>query len=251
PSTGEPIQIGASELPVFIQQRGQDVRALIAERGREARAAAGRAQSESQFQRSQAATESRFQRRAPSGLSVSFDEQGRPIVSTGSQLPRLTESQGKATALALRGTEATDQMSALEDAGYRPGLITQAQQFAGNRLGSKNRFLSEEGQRYEQAALNFGTAIGRFESGAAIPEAEWLRFTQQYMALPGSTDAEIAQKRQNRETAIRGIRIAAGPGRAQIPPLTGELSPSPGAESAVTPGETIQLPNGTTVEFLD
>ncbi|MCI0417700.1 MAG: hypothetical protein L0312_00525, partial [Acidobacteria bacterium] len=66
PSTGQPIQIGASELPVFIQQRGQDVRALIAEKGREARAAASRAQSESQFSRSQAAIESRFQRRPAS-----------------------------------------------------------------------------------------------------------------------------------------------------------------------------------------
>lgn len=148
---------------------------------------------------------------ARGGTEISYDEQGRPVIRMGGSKP-LTEAQGKATALGLRGGEATQQLKDIEDSGYRPTTATQLKQFAGEVMGSKNRYLDPEGQKYEQALLNFGTAIGRFESGAAIPETEWQRFVEQYGARPGSSDEELAQKQQNRETAIIGMDIAAGPG---------------------------------------
>lgn len=155
------------------------------------------------------------------GLSVTTNPDGTTSISYGGAARPLTEAQGKATALGMRGGEAADQLNAIESTGYVPTLATGAKQYVGEALGSKNLYLDAEAQMYEQALLNFGTAIGRFESGAAIPEPEWNRFVNQYGARPGSTPEEIAQKRQNRETAIRGIGVAAGPGRTALPPSPG------------------------------
>jgi hypothetical protein len=133
--------------------------------------------------------------------------------------PKLTEAQGKATAFAMRGTEANDQLSALElgsenEAPYRPDTGTQVGKWAGGMTGSPNRFLTPTGQKYEQAKLNFLTAVLRLESGAAIPPGEIETGNQQYFAMPGDSDEVLAQKKQNRNTAMKAMDVVAGPGRA-------------------------------------
>jgi hypothetical protein len=65
---------------------------------------------------------------------------------------------------------------------------------------------------YDQAKRDFINAILRRESGAVISEEEFANAEQQYFPQPGDGPEVIAQKRANRENAIRGIEVSAGQG---------------------------------------
>ena len=66
-------------------------------------------------------------------------------------------------------------------------------------------------QQVEQAQRNFVNAILRQESGAAIADSEFANAQKQYFPQPGDSKQVILQKKQNRETAIAGLQVMAGP----------------------------------------
>lgn len=155
---------------------------------------------------------------------------------------KLTEGQAGATNFGIRMSEADKILSGLEGKGVKDtGLIrTGVSGIAGtvpligeslgkgvdnvfNVLPSIMGGLSREQQQIMQARVNFVTAVLRKESGASISPSEFATAEKTYFPAAGDDPETIRQKQQARQTAIRGMKIQAGPGAAEIDK---NLSPS-------------------------
>jgi hypothetical protein len=140
-----------------------------------------------------------------------------PTSKTGADgLPKLTESQGKANLYHSRALEADKIISDLE--GKTSPMAINAKNAAGRVWGvgglleaGANKVLSNENQMAEQGQRNFLNAILRLESGAVIGESEFDSGKRQYFTQPGDSKDVIDQKRQNRKTAIEGLKVMSGP----------------------------------------
>lgn len=117
-----------------------------------------------------------------------------------------TADQFKAATFAERTSQANDVLAGIES------QFTDRMAIGGflpNFLQGPDR------QQFEQAKRNFVNAVLRRESGAAISPTEFQSAELQYFAQPGDSAAVLEQKRQNRETAINGLRREAGPALSQ------------------------------------
>jgi len=133
----------------------------------------------------------------------------------------LTEFQGKSTAFGLRAQAAHDILNELATAGNAmPSVLKQSVQgipLVGGALGmGANVMASGPQQQVEQAQRDFINAVLRQESGAVISDSEFINARQQYFPQPGDSPKVIEQKRANRERAIEGFKVSAGPGAGQI-----------------------------------
>jgi len=136
---------------------------------------------------------------------------GEGLVRPGQDKP-LTEAQGKAV---MYGTRAAQGHNILDKVGssYNPAVVS-AMHYTGNTplIGSAvNASATPADQQVAQAQRNFLSAILRQESGAAISEGEWRYAREQYFPQPGDKPPVIAQKKANRELAIKGFGTIAGP----------------------------------------
>lgn len=126
----------------------------------------------------------------------------------------MTEFQGKSAGFADRAQEADQILSGLN---YSPAALNskasaESTPLIGGLLGSAaNALTSSENQQAEQAQRNFINAILRQESGAAIGQSEFDNARKQYFPQPGDSKEVIAQKAENRKTAIAGLQRSAGP----------------------------------------
>jgi hypothetical protein len=164
----------------------------------------------------------------------------------------LTEYQGKSTAFAIRAKQAHDILNVVGENGkVQPGLIkriAEATPLIGEGLGTSLNFTqSDAQQQIEQAQRNFVNAVLRQESGAAINESEFNNAKKQYFPQPGDSAAVIEQKRLNREAAIQGFEVSAGPGaKKTTPPSAGPARISSDSEyNALPSGATFTAPDGT------
>lgn len=145
----------------------------------------------------------------------------------------LTESQGKATGMAIRARESADIINELEKGGTT-GMISGAKEsvragldkipVVGPSLGSSvgglinKTVVPASSQRYEQAKRDFVNAVLRVESGASISQSEFDNADRQYFPQSGDSTAVIEQKRKNRETAIKALTTQGGnEGAKQVP----------------------------------
>lgn len=160
---------------------------------------------------------------AQSGMALSIGPDGQVQFTTGGAAPlKLTESQGKATGFFGRAQASNQTITSLENAGtdFAQAIMGQVP-LAGNYL------ITPEFQQYSQAKRDFINAILRQESGAVIGDQEFANADLQYFPQPGDDAKTIEQKRQNRENAIRGLEVVAGPG-AQAVSGTNEQKPAGG-----------------------
>lgn len=132
----------------------------------------------------------------------------------------LTEAQGKATGFALRAEQAHKILDVVgKDGKVQPGVLKRVGEsvpLVGEGLGTMlNVTQTPQQQQVEQAQRAFVNAILRQESGAAINESEFNNAKKQYFPQPGDSKQVIDQKRANRETAIKSLEVAAGPGMKQ------------------------------------
>lgn len=123
-----------------------------------------------------------------------------PQRGTRDEKPPTTE-QFKAATFAERTAQANEVLADIEG-GFTNKLALGG--FLPNFLQGPER------QQFEQAKRNFVNAVLRRESGAAISPSEFSSAELQYFAQPGDSAAVLEQKRQNRETAINGLRREAG-----------------------------------------
>lgn len=159
---------------------------------------------------------------------------GKPIASSAAPKP-LNEGQSNATTYGLRMQEADKILKDLEAKGnFDTGRIRAgvsgtlgALPLVGDSLrgGSDNIFnwlpsamggLNPEEQQTMNARVNFITAVLRKESGAAIGQNEFDTAEKLYFPQPGDSPAVVQQKQSARQQAIKGMKISAGPGAADI-----------------------------------
>jgi hypothetical protein len=168
--------------------------------------------------------------------SVNVGDGGRPaMVPVTGKAPALTESQGASVTYGMRMKEAHDALTSLEKQGEMntgrirgavggvvglvPLIGDKLEGVTGsiyNALPQIMGGLSPEQQQVQQARINFITAQLRKESGASISVPEFSTAEKLYFPQPGDDAKTIAQKQKTRETAIRGMKIQAGPGAKNI-----------------------------------
>lgn len=158
----------------------------------------------------------------------------------------LTESQGKATGMALRAQKAHDALLTLEDAGTKTGgiikqgvegvpLIGGALGMGVNSLPSWAGGPSAPQQQVEQAQRDFVNAALRVESGASISQSEFDNARKQYFTQPGDSPEVIAQKKRNRETEIESLKLQAGSGSKNVVAQARPTKPLGGSDMAKAP----------------
>lgn len=116
----------------------------------------------------------------------------------------MTEAQANANLFATRMEKADETLAKLDTQGTDFFAAIAAKAPGGNYL------LTPEYQMFMQAKLDFLNAVLRKESGAVIGAEELAKGDQQYFPQPGDSPEVIAQKAQNRKTAIEGIKAASG-----------------------------------------
>jgi hypothetical protein len=132
------------------------------------------------------------------------------IVQGGPAGLDLTEGQSKATGFFGRSKASNQIVSGLEQEG------TQLRNVISGAVPLGNYLRTPEGQQYDQAKRDFINAVLRQESGAVIGESEFANADLQYFPQPGDGPEVIAQKRRNREMAVRALEVSAGEGAAVI-----------------------------------
>lgn len=125
----------------------------------------------------------------------------------------LTESQSKSVGYLQRAVEAQSTLNTVS--GYKPNIAAENLDnlASGNPLRGS---LSQTDRRALSGARAFISAILRQESGAAIGAEEFRSAYQTYFPLPGDGPEVQADKRRQREAAIRALRTAAGPGSDSV-----------------------------------
>ena len=118
----------------------------------------------------------------------------------------LTEVQGKAGLFASRMQDAEP---IIEKLGGTVGTNLNERTKASIPIAG-NYLVSPDYQSLEQAERNFANATLRQESGASINASEFENAVKQYFPRPGDKPDVIAQKAQNRATAIEQMGQAAG-----------------------------------------
>jgi hypothetical protein len=153
----------------------------------------------------------------------------------------LTESQGNATGFGMRAFESNRLLSDLESKGtvsggrikgLVEGTLNALVPYQGEKLaagaGNVMNVLpgvlggpNDQQQQYQQAKMNFITAVLRKESGASIAPSEFETEDKKYFPQPGESAKTIAQKQKAREMAVEALKIMAGPGAKNIGANTG------------------------------
>lgn len=141
-------------------------------------------------------------RLAPDGQTLEFIPGGPADPSTPKGKGNLTEGQSKSLVYAARMQEA----NAIFDELAQGGKTTATPGSTAPLIGDAITALSgADNQRLVQAKRDFMTAVLRRESGAVISDSEFTNGDKQYFPQIGDSQEVIAQKRRNREIAMRGI----------------------------------------------
>lgn len=173
--------------------------------------------------------------RVPSGYRVAADGTlefipggpADPASKAGGGKP-LTEGQSKALLFGTRMKESNDILEGLAAEGVdRPSVLKRAADAVPGLIGGgalqtgANALQSEKQQQVEQAQRDFLNAVLRRESGAVIADSEFENGKKQYFPAIGDEPAVIAQKKRNREVAMRGILEEVPDGDARVNKVRG------------------------------
>lgn len=129
--------------------------------------------------------------------------------AVGQKLPRersLIKGQER-TALAFYN-RAKDAESAIAPLEERIASLPLPQQF--QLRFAPNVAQSSDQQVYRQAQRAFTEARLRKESGAAIPNSEYVNDSKTYFAQPGDTKETIKRKREARQMVLNGLKFSSG-----------------------------------------
>lgn len=160
--------------------------------------------------------------RIPAGYRMAADGQSLEFIPGGPADPTskagggkpLTEGQSKAL---LFGTRMQEANSILEELAQNGVTTSVPGSRAGYGLGAAiNALQPADRQRLDQAKRDFLNAVLRRESGAVIADTEFNNGDKQYFPQPGDSEAVIAQKKRNREVAMRGILAEVPDGDSRV-----------------------------------
>jgi len=138
----------------------------------------------------------------PEGL-----EAGEKVIGEGA--PKFNNDEKLAGAFANRMIKATSTFENVTAGGYDPSNM---RDFASSTLPLALRAsaLSDSGQQYLAAKMDFITAVLRKESGASISDTEFANEDLKYFPQPGEGAAVIEQKRIARKTALESMKAQSG-----------------------------------------
>lgn len=165
--------------------------------------------------------------RIPSGYRLAADGQSLEFIPGGPSDPAskagggkpLTEGQSKALLFGTRMQEANSILDELASNGVTTSVPGSR---AGFGLGTAiNALQPADRQRLDQAKRDFLNAVLRRESGAVIADTEFNNGDKQYFPQPGDSEAVIAQKKRNREVAMRGILAEVPDGDSRVAQVRG------------------------------
>lgn len=159
---------------------------------------------------------------------------------------KFTEVQAKTGGFANR-VEASNKIAGdLEDTlGFDATSISEA--IKGAVPGFGNILSSEDRQVYNQAKLDFITAVLRLESGAAIAPKEFEKEDKKYFPQPGDKPKVIANKRKARE---RQFRILKGGSGGAYEAMRSQIDePADTATGEMTQEQYSKLPSGATYTY--
>lgn len=179
--------------------------------------------------------------RVPSGYRLAADGQSLEFIPGGPADPSskagggkpLTEGQSKALLFGTRMQEANEVLDALATDGK---VFSTPGSTAGYGIGATvNALNSSGGQQLDQAKRNFLNAVLRRESGAVIADSEFANADKQYFPQIGDSKDVIAQKKRNREVAMRGILAEVPDADSRIAQVRGTGAPKPEASAPKGP----------------
>lgn len=173
---------------------------------------------------------------------------GAPLQGKGGGL---NDTQSKALLYGARMRAGNKIMDKLSAGGTNiPSLTKGAAErvpLLGGALGAaaNSMVASPEEQQLEQAQRDFVNAALRRESGAAISPSEFDSARKQYFPSVGDSKAVIAQKKANRELAVRGMMSEVPEAQRDSLDTPDAPPPAAGIPSATGPnGEVIYFRNG-------
>lgn len=127
----------------------------------------------------------------------------------GEKAPKFNNDEKLAAAFSNRMIDSVNVFEKVTGQGYDPSNL---RDYAASNLPLSLRAtaLTDEGQQYLAAKMNFITAVLRKESGAAISDTEFANEDLKYFPQVGESDAVIEQKRLARKTAIDSMKAQSG-----------------------------------------
>jgi len=167
-----------------------------------------------------------------------------PASKAGGGKP-LTEGQSKALLFGTRMKESNEILEGLAsgpDGVDRPSNFKRVAELVPGVMGGgaltavANVTQSDKQQQVEQAQRDFLNAVLRRESGAVIGESEFESGRKQYFPAIGDSDAVKAQKKRNREVAMRGILEEVPDGESRVAKVRG---PKASGTAATPPAAAI------------
>lgn len=141
------------------------------------------------------------------GLSITYDEAGRPIVQMGGSGKPPTEMNQKYEQFFIRSSGANKILDRLDTALAKPEAYIAEY---GPKVAS-DYLNSEEYKLAKQSADEFLSTIIRPDTGAALTDKEFDIYGQIFLPRPNDTPAIIAQKRESRVRAIEALKAGMKP----------------------------------------
>lgn len=159
---------------------------------------------------------------------------------------QMTEKQAAAVLFLGRAVPSHEMVNGLDSK-----VMTDIAQKGMSSIPIAGNFLtSDETKKFNNAKLNFITAVLRPESGATIQPSEYSDAERLYFPVPGDPPVIIQQKQQAREQEIAGLKLMAS---GQIPFEYGGAKPSErlaamqsGQAAVVAGGQPGAVPPGNT-----
>ena len=140
------------------------------------------------------------------GFEMSYDAEGRPVVSMGGSKKPFTGEQAKALANITLAEKALKDMDDLDAEEFDPASTLGAAGVAAAGTTGLNMFAPEKAQRQNAANIAFAQSINYQRSGAATPEPEYKRAVQSVIPKLGDKPEAKAAKRNYRIALVEAVK---------------------------------------------
>jgi hypothetical protein len=150
---------------------------------------------------------------------IVYGQDGQPIVYEGAAdgAPKpLREFEAKAVQFNTRMVESLPRVEASEKAIEEKGGVSIWDQATSSEMGKRfggNFLTSNEFQTYQGAAREWIAGLLRLDSGAAVPETEFVRYFSTFFYEAGDNEKTRANKRSAREATMKALQQIVPPDR--------------------------------------
>lgn len=163
------------------------------------------------------------------GVEMSYDAEGRPVISVGGKGAKLTEQQAKNATNATAAEQAQAEMDAVRKSGFDPSSLGGAAQVFGADIPGIRNLVSDEAQTQASANRNLSAALNYARSGANITELELENTQKALLDRQGDKPDVTAYKRQARLALIDSMKAGSPNVRAIVDDILMKSAASSGS----------------------